>query len=207
MTPEDEKRAERTAEKIGGIVKERQRDPRVGDYLREHAKGTWTAKDGVECFIVQHELEGFARLCVILGHEPMLPQYWWCGYVRLNQQLFTEMGYDGLLTYVPCPGGITCKAMDSEGCHIYGYDTNHAWDHEKGEGYWTAERMTEETTLFARALVVAAKYEQAYLQADGDCDARAKIIDDYHKALAVDGVTFNLTENFGAMMNALFGRL
>jgi hypothetical protein len=197
--------AEITLDRIAEEAKRREVDPQVGDSLRKLALKTWTAREGVECFIVQNELEGYVRMCALLGQEPSLPQYWWCGYVRMNRAMFAVPGYKGLLTYVPVSGGITLKAEDSEGCIIYGYDTNHAWDHAKA-GFWTPETMTEETNRFATGLICAAKYETAYLEARTE-KGKAQIIDLFHAELRESGIEFKLTENFGAMLNVLFGKL
>lgn len=192
-------------QRIEEIAKVHAVDPKVGDGLRARAKRTWIAREGVECFICHNELKEYAQVCAVLGHEPMIPQFWWCGYVRINRAMFAVPDYKGLLTYVPVSGGITLKCEDSEGCIIYGYDTNHAWDHEK-PGYWTEQTMTDETNRFACALIVATRYETAYLEAPTS-EARAQIIELYHAELREHAIEFELTENFGAMINVLFGKL
>lgn len=128
-----------------------------------------------------------------------------CGYVRFEQRPVQEMAYGGILTYVPVHGGITYAEQDDEGSMVYGFDCGHAMDEERPE-LRDHEWLGEECFRMGRAILTAAKYEQRYLATEDDQE-RAQIIQKYHDELKATGIEFNLTDNFGAMINVLFGEL
>jgi hypothetical protein len=129
-----------------------------------------------------------------------------CGYVRFPARPLKEPGYHGIASYVPVHGGITFAEQDPDGSMVYGFDCAHADDDEnpvRRDMGW----LMAECERMAEGIIEAAKVEDFYLLAEGDNDKRAAILDGYHAALASKGIAFDLSDNFGSMINALFGRL
>jgi len=148
---------------------------------------TWEAR-GVRFHLVKHPA----------GH--------YCGYCVFPERLVKEQGDSGLLTYVPVHGGITYAEETEEGRMVYGFDCAHAGDEcdpRCTDELW----LTHETETMAGAILIAAKHEEAYLQA-GNNDAKAAAIraflDETVEVLERDLV---VTDNFGAMINLVFGKL
>ncbi len=186
--------------------------------IRNKAEEIWSFK-GVECFTIRTEMPGWETLPDFARRS--LQRERPCGYVRINRRLFRELDYGGLLTYVPVHGGISYRAHDHEGCMIYGFDCNHAGDEQRE---FTTEWVKRETEALATGLLVAVRFEAAYLARASvgtgkvpkwrrrrrrkQLRARARIIDRFHQALrACGGPRFDLQDNFGAMINLLGGRL
>lgn len=204
-------------------MKEREKranvDARRGDEMRRRAEDAWVTPEGIECYTMFFAMPGWERLPDTV--KEMLPHGHYNGYVRLVRPLFRTKGYNDLLTYVPVHGGITFSAVDSEGCKTYGFDCAHAGDEVTR---WTREAVMRETARLAFALVVAARFEDAFLRraAPGrgksrkwkarrrakQWKARARVVTRYHQALAQQaGIRFRLTDNFGAMLRVLGGTI
>jgi hypothetical protein len=149
------------------------------------AQETWT-KGGRECFIVLTKM----------GH--------FCGYVRFKKRPVTETGYKGILNYAPVHGGITFATEDKAGM-LYGFDCAHC-DDSTNPLVRDLEWLRNECEMMGATVALAAKYEKRYLVAKTS-KARAKVIDAYHKACTNLGAKFKLTDNFGAMINLMFGEL
>lgn len=190
-----------TLDRLAEDVEQHQNDPKVGDAIRSGAVYACIGPEGVECFVQRTELPGWEMLRE--SAQKLLQPRWFCGYARLNRTLFRELGYNGLLTYVPVHGGITFKGVDSEGCIIYGFDCAHAGDTEEK---WPLEEVINETVKLAKALIIAAKYEEDYLAAQGN-EIRAAIVQRFHEELEEDGIHFELSDNFGAMLKLLGGEV
>jgi hypothetical protein len=79
-------------------------------YPEDKAGETWRDEGGVQYSIVRHER---------LNH--------YCGYCRFIERPVREVGYKGILTYVPVHGGITYANEDEDGM-VYGFDCAHAGD-------------------------------------------------------------------------------
>lgn len=154
-------------------------------YPEDEADETWQA-DGAT----------FSVMRAPLGH--------WCGYVRFPARPVAEEGYRGILTYVPVHGGITYAEEDNEGM-VYGFDCAHSGDDSDPEVSDLAW-LKAECQRMAQAVSIAAGYEEEYL-AGKDDEARAQTLDAYHARLTEEGISFELTGNFGAMINVLTGRL
>ena len=80
------------------------------EYPESKALETWKHDDLVFS-IVQHST---------LNH--------YCGYVRFPKKPVREMGYNGILTYVPVHGGITFADSGKDGSMVYGFDCGHCDD-------------------------------------------------------------------------------
>lgn len=145
--------------------------------------------------------DGLTFYLVAPGGVGGVPHY--CGYVKFRERPMKEPGYKGILTYAPVHGGITYAEKDDGGM-VYGFDCGHAGDYERPE-LQNEEWLGEECFRMARAIQLAAKYEDDYLTANDE--ARAKVIQRYHDELATQGLKFDLKNNFGAMINVLFGDL
>lgn len=156
-------------------------------YPEDSAEETWEA-DGAKFSIVTHPT---------MGH--------YCGYVRFPCRPVKEQDYHGILTYVPVHGGITYARMSDDGSMVYGFDCAHA-DDENNPDLRDIEWLKTECQRMAQAISIAAAFEDAYLEADGD-KSRAVVLDEYHERLALENIEFKLTNNFGAMINAMFGGL
>lgn len=152
---------------------------------------------------LEHEVrlsEGLRRYVAL---HPVLGHY--CGCAVLRQRPALEPGYDGILTYVPVHGGITYAEELADGRMIYGFDCAHAND-ELNPQYQDVEWLFAEIDRMVTGVQLAAEYEPDYLAAP-DASARAVILDRYHSALSLKGITFDLSDNFGAMIQRLFGEL
>ena len=150
-------------------------------YPDSMAEKQWQYKD-VICYLVLHH-----------GH--------YCGYARFQQRPLKEQDYHGILTYVPVHGGITYAQQDIAGM-VYGFDCAHSGDDERD---FSDEWLMQECQKLADSIKAVVQFEDAYLLAEGDNEQRAEIIDTYHKSLNLDG--FDVTDNFGAMINVICGRL
>lgn len=128
----------------------------------------------------------------------------YCGYVRFPKRPLKEQGYDGVVTYVPVHGGVTFAREDADGM-VYGFDCAHAGD-ERDPRVTDLTWLRAECGRLASGIVAAIGVEESYLLA-GDASSRAAVIDEYHATLADRGINFELTDNFGAMINALTGSI
>lgn len=130
-----------------------------------------------------------------------------CGYVRFPSRPVRETSYHGILTYVPVHGGITYAKEDpTDGSMVYGFDCAHAGDEERPELH-DLEWLGAETHRMAKAIQLAAEFEERFLLAQGDTEAAA-VLDAYHAAVReATGQKFNLADNFGAMIAVLGGDL
>lgn len=161
----------------------------------------------------------------------------WCGYVRFPKRPVQAEGHKGLLTYVPVHGGITWAEDSPDGSMVYGFDCGHASDHlldRNPEQYaadfeermkkfdqtkdpkWLMPRVKPRTFrwlkqqcyIMAAGIRAAARYEQAYIEAGDDRQARANVIDNFHRYLRAEALgDFDLGDNFGAMLALLSGQL
>lgn len=127
------------------------------------------------------------------------------GYCRFKRKPVQERGYHGILDYVPVHGGITyCE--HKLGVSTYGFDTAHSGDDENPLCR-NVEWVEYQCLVMARGIQIAAQFEKDYLRfKDNDC--RAVVLSRYHARLdRLISTPFNLGNNFGAMINVLFGRL
>jgi len=127
------------------------------------------------------------------------------GYCCFPQKPVSAPAIDGILTYVPVHGGITYCETLADGAVVYGFDCGHGGDDAPPHIYDLAW-LKAHTQAMARSIQLAAEIEPAYLAADSE-EARAQIITTYHRRCELLGATFELTNNLGAMMNVLLGRL
>ncbi len=127
----------------------------------------------------------------------------WCGYARFPKQPTQESGYSGILTYVPVHGGITYARQDDDGTMVYGFDCAHA-DDDNNPLLQDLDWLKAECQRMVAAILAAASVESLYLDAK-DNPAKADVIDRYHAACQEHGIEFNLQDNFGAMINIMFG--
>ena len=128
-----------------------------------------------------------------------------CGYVHLPYRPFQEVGYHGLLTYVPVHGGITFAEQQPDGSMVYGFDCMHAGDDEPGSPWHDIDRVKAEAERLLTALYAAVCYEIDYLEAK-EGTGRVAIVDAYINDLATTaGIQFDLRDNMGAMISVLCG--
>lgn len=127
------------------------------------------------------------------------------GYCRFKRKPVYERGYDGILNYVPVHGGITF-ALHQFGVSTYGFDTAHAGDDENPLCK-NIEWVEHQALVMAESVRIAALYERDYLKFN-DRYARAEVIDRYHRHVRrAIGQPFELMNNFGAMINAITGKI
>ena len=145
---------------------------------------------------------GSLTYSLVLGDEPFMHHY--CGYARFPKRPVREVGYYGILSYVPVHGGITYARQDDEGM-VYGFDCAHAGDEEKS---WLKDEawLMAECERMAFAIQWARWFELPYRMAWSN-NLKAKVIGGYHALLRRRGIEFELTDNFGAMLNLLAGDL
>jgi len=172
---------------------------------------TWEQDDKI-LYVVKNSLPekeaGF-----ILSRGLPLSTSWYCGYVRFPKRPVKEPGYHGIMAYVQVHGGLTYAEEDlGDGSMVYGFDCNHAGDQGfllPGEkrNVWTDDLVAAECEKMIVGIVVAAEFEDPYLKAPTE-EARAKVLDMYHDELRhLLGQEFEITDNFGAMINVITGHL
>lgn len=127
------------------------------------------------------------------------------GYCRFKRKPVHEEGYNGILNYVQVHGGITfCE--HKLGVSVYGFDTAHLGD-EDNPLCRNIEWLEYQCLVMARGIQIAAQFEQDYLRFK-ERYQRAQIIDAYHtKVNRLIQTPFQIQNNFGAMINLLFGKL
>jgi len=125
-----------------------------------------------------------------------------CGYVRFPKRPVKVAGYDGILDYVPVHGGITYAHNDEAGM-VYGFDCAH-YNDEHNPLVRDPEWLKRECQNMADGILLAAKFEDRYLRAEGDNEQRAAILAEYEAEL---GINIDVADNFGVMLNVLFGSL
>lgn len=126
------------------------------------------------------------------------------GYVRFPRRPVKELGYRGILAYAPVHGGITYASESEDGSMVYGFDCGHAHD-TNNEQLFDIEWVKAECQRMAQAISIAAAYEDEYLEANSA--KRADVLESYHERLRQENIDFNLSDNFGAMINVMFGDL
>lgn len=190
------------------------------DKLPVHYPDRFT-KDGVE--LVSTSRHGDAELFIsktdrlvvpittIFDDDPIPPVDQWPaieqynGYCRFKRKPVYERGYNGLLSYVPVHGGIT-YANHELGVSTYGFDTAHAND-ESNPLVRNLEWLEYQCVVMTESIRIAARFEPDYLKFKSS-HAKVYVIDRFHKAInKAVGAKFDLTNNFGAMINAITGRL
>lgn len=129
-----------------------------------------------------------------------------CGYAKFAKRPVRERGYNGILTWAPVHGGITYAEERKDGSMVYGFDCTHAGDESNPKCEDKAWLMAE-CERMALSIKAVVKYEKDYLLCRSE-KQKAKIIDKYHKELRMRKIAdFVLTDNFGAMLNCLSGRV
>ncbi len=161
----------------------------VRRYPEKDAVRSWDGDEGVVFSIVIQDRLG----------DPGHP----CGYARFPKRPVREEGYRGIMTFVDVHGGITYASEDEDGSMVYGFDCSHSGDWSRWDPtgrQWTEDEVAEQCERMAFGIVTAAKYEEDYLLAS-DAEQRAEVIDRFHAEIG----GFDLTDNFGAMIQVLFG--
>lgn len=189
----------------GILLRYPDRYPSGGDYTRLVCRRD---ADGVELMVTSHDRK---QPTWNWDKSDLLPVEEWetitqyNGYCRFRRKPVHERGYTGILNYVPVHGGIT-YCNHKLGVSTYGFDTAHA-DDENNPLVRNVEWIEYQCLVMARGIQIAAQFEPDYLRfKDNDC--RAVIIDKYHARLRrLISTPFVLSDNFGAMINVLFGKL
>lgn len=154
-------------------------------YPEDVAVKTW-ANDIATFFIVQNP---------DFGH--------YCGYARFASKPLKTKGYWGIVTYAPVHGGVTYAEARDDGSIVYGFDCAHRGD-QSNPLLWDLDYLTNECEAMALSLVKAAEFEEEYETASSD--KVVDVINRYHASLGKYDVRFDLSDNFGAIINFLFGR-
>jgi hypothetical protein len=129
----------------------------------------------------------------------------YCGYCRFLKRPLKEEGYSGIATYVPVHGGITYAEESKDGSMVYGFDCGHSGDAGKPE-LLDLDWLSGECVAMATGIKEAAKVEDDYLLAETS-ERKADILDAYHVRMREVGITFNMKDNFMAMLKGLCGDL
>lgn len=138
------------------------------------------------------------------------PQGHYCGYARFYKFGYSnhlanlqEQGCRGILTYVPVHGGITYNDVTPDS-YVYGFDCAHLND-EVNSNLRNPEWLFTECRKMALSIILAAQMEKAYLIAEDE--DRVNILQDMHDKLSTLDIHFTITNNFGAMINLICGKL
>ena len=127
-----------------------------------------------------------------------------CGYVRFPSRPVREIGYKGILAFVPVHGGITYASEEDDGSMVYGFDCSHAGDwspHDTSGKNWTEGEAETETRNMASGIRHAIPFEARYLLA-ANGEERASVLDEYTET---HGISFDVSDSFGAMIGVLGG--
>lgn len=119
------------------------------------------------------------------------------GYVLFPQRPVRELGYGGILNYVPVHGGITYAEKEGRGM-VYGFDTAHA--HSESVTRHDPEWVRGQCQIMASGIMQAAKVEARYLRCISQ-QGKAKL------AQTVLDINPDEEANFGTMINILSGKL
>jgi len=119
------------------------------------------------------------------------------GYVRFPKRPTRELGYDGILSYVPVHGGIT-YAEKHDGSMIYGFDTLHHNSEKlpRGDPNW----IRDQCVIMVKGILKAAEVEAKYLRCISS-RGRAKWAEEVLKVQPGEEY------NFGTMIKFLSGKL
>ena len=147
---------------------------------------------------------------------------WYCGYVRFKKNPLSKPGYNGAATYVPVHGGITFfNDKYDDGSVVFGFDCAHAGDSDKEE-LKDEEFLTKTVENMAVAIKMLSGTDVAYNilhSIDSAISAifpkarfvnkfMVKLIDSYHSKVEAAGAgEFDITDNFGAMIHVLGGKV
>lgn len=128
------------------------------------------------------------------------------GYCAFDKRPVKTESYHGILTYVPVHGGITFAQTQDDGSIVYGFDCAHAGD-ENSPYVNDLSWMRAEVERMVDGVLAAADFESQFENAL-DNEAVAAVLDAYHWHLKNEyGIDFDLRDNFGALIGALFGSL
>jgi len=142
----------------------------------------------------------------LVKKDSLLPSEYYCGYCIFPKRFLREKGYRGIVTYVPVHGGITYAEEREDGSMVYGFDCAHAGDEDKPE-LKNIEWLKKECEIMAKALKIARKYEKDYLLAMND-EEKAKVINKFlAEVKEKTGRELDVRDNFGVMLNLIFGGL
>jgi len=137
------------------------------------------------------------------GHFCGYARFWRFGYTH-NARPVVEPDYAGILIYVPVHGGITYAYEDENGM-VYGFDCAHV-DDEYNPLLREPKWLIAEAIRMTQAILLAAKYESAYLEASQE--KRVEILQNYtDEAEKLTGTVFNPTNSLGIMLAFLSGQL
>jgi len=128
----------------------------------------------------------------------------YCGYVRFARRPVIEVGYSGILDYVPVHGGITYAKQQGRQM-VYGFDCCHCDDLFKPP-LRDIEWLFSECERMGNAIKIAAKFERRYLLAKTN-KGKAAALDAFHAKAREAGAHFNLSDNFMATIHVLAGDL
>ena len=123
------------------------------------------------------------------------------GYVRFPSLPMIVPGHRGILTYVPVHGGITYFQDWWDGSVTYGFDVGHIVSEKMLEIINDIGWMMTETESMARGIQIASRFERYYLNANTE-QRKAVVLDRMGKFLPLA-----VGDNFGAMVNVMFGDL
>jgi hypothetical protein len=116
---------------------------------------------GAELFIIRNQFSNDAALPHALAAVIGAP--WHCGYAKFPKPFLCEKSYWGIVSEICVHGGITYA--DQEGGAItYGFDCHHSGD-EKNPKLKNLGYLKTECEIMVDELLVAAKYEDLYLEA------------------------------------------
>lgn len=136
-----------------------------------------------------------------MGHRPIIDEMnepSKNGYVTFPKRPVREVGYSGILSYVPVHGGIIYANENKDGSMEYGFDTLHSNSHEfpRDDEDWIMDQIK----AMAEGIIRASEVEDKYLSCKTN-KGKAK------HAQYVAGDTPPSELGFGAMINMLSGQL
>lgn len=133
------------------------------------------------------------------------------GYARFPKRPVRERGYNGIITYVPAPGGITYAQLYVDGSFVYGYDTAH--HAQTSVKFKDASWHQIQIEFMVDAIMIARRLESSYRRARSRA-ARSIVLSEFERRLTLrakqvgrSGKAIDILDNFGIMLRLLSGEL
>jgi len=195
------------------------REPRDDDYPESDAVHHWQYRDTactiVRCDWYEEELQklresGLEKVLAYSIQTITAKLGNLQGYARFNRRPLYERSYHGIVTYVPAPGGITFAQQYTggifSGTFVYGYDTAHIL--MDGVQYKDVSWHVLRVEYMVDCIKIARRLERQYRDAWKQ-DDRIRVIQEFARRceLIGHGKKYEITDNYGLMMNLLSGRI
>ncbi len=125
------------------------------------------------------------------------------GYTRFPKRPVYERDFEGIIKYVPAPGGITYAQQYIDGSFVYGYDTSHIG--QTSVKYKDLSWHILQVEFMVDAITIAKRLERRYRL--GNRRQKLLVAREFNRRLSLLGKPIDLLDNHGLAMHLLFGEL